>query len=331
MSTRIQLDHGEGGAASARLVSQVFLSRLGSPEVLEDAACVEGAGRLAITTDSFVVRPRFFPGGDLGKLAVCGTVNDLAVMGATPRYLTAGFILEEGLPLEDLERLVSSMAATAAEAGVTVVAGDTKVVGRGELDGVFVNTSGVGFLPPGRALSAGACQPGDAVLVSGPIGDHGTAVMVAREGFGIEGELLSDCQPLADLAAELLQAAPGLRCMRDPTRGGMATALIEICEASGVDIQLDEANIPVRRQVRAATDLLGLDPLFVACEGRLLAVVPGHQAQAALDCVRAHPRGQGAAVVGQVVTGSGRLSLHTAMGGRRPLVSLEGAQLPRIC
>jgi hydrogenase expression/formation protein HypE len=331
MGAKVLLDHGEGGAASARLVSEVFLRHLGAPEVLEDAAVVDGAARLAISTDSFVVRPAFFPGGNIGKLAVCGTVNDLAVMGAEPRYLTCGFILEEGLAIAELEAIVEAMAATAREAGVSVVAGDTKVVGRGEVDGVYINTTGVGFVPAGVALSAGACQPGDRVLVSGPVGDHGTAVMLAREGFGIATELESDCQPLADLASALRAAAPDLRCMRDPTRGGLATTLIELCEASAVGIVLDEAPLPVRRQVRAATDLLGLDPLFVACEGRLIAVVPAEQADLALAAMRAHPRGAEAAIVGSVVEAPAKLVLETIMGGRRPLVALEGAQLPRIC
>jgi hydrogenase expression/formation protein HypE len=331
MSARILLDHGEGGAASARLVAEVFLRHFGAPDVLEDAAVVAGAGRLAISTDSFVVRPAFFPGGDIGKLAVCGTVNDLAVMGARPRYLTCGFILEEGLDLAELDRVVASMAATAVEAGVRIVAGDTKVVGRGELDGVYVNTTGVGFVPEGLSLSAGACRPGDRVLISGPVGDHGTAVMLAREGFGIQADLVSDCQPLADLAATLLQAAPGLRCMRDPTRGGLATTLIELCEASGVGIQLDEAALPVRRQVRSACDLLGLDPLYVACEGRLIAVAPPEQADAALAAMTGHARGLEGAIVGTVTAPPAKLVLETAMGGRRPLVALEGAQLPRIC
>jgi hydrogenase expression/formation protein HypE len=331
MGARILLDHGEGGAASARLVSELFLRHFGAPEVLEDAAVVPGAARLAISTDSFVVRPAFFPGGDIGKLAVCGTVNDLAVMGALPRYLTCGFILEEGLELEALERIVASMAATANEAGVGIVAGDTKVVGRGEVDGVYINTTGVGFVPAERSLSAGFCRPGDRVLISGPVGDHGTAVMLAREGFGIQSDLVSDCQPLADLAARLLEAAPGMRCMRDPTRGGLATTLIELCEASGVGIQLSEPALPVRRQVRSACELLGLDPLFVACEGRLIAVAPPEQADAALAALRAHPRGRDGAIVGTVTAPPARLVLETAMGGRRPLVALEGAQLPRIC
>ena len=327
----VLLDHGEGGAASARLLSEVFLRYLGTPEVLEDAAVVPGAGRLAISTDSFVVRPAFFPGGNIGKLAVCGTVNDLAVMGASPRYLTCGFILEEGLELAKLELIVQAMAATAAEAGVTMVAGDTKVVGRGEVDGVYINTTGVGFVPPDLTLSAAFCQPGDRVLISGPVGDHGTAVMLAREGFGIQSDLVSDCQPLGDLATEVIAASSQLRCMRDPTRGGLATTLIELCEASDVGIVLDEPSLPIRREVRAATDLLGLDPLYVACEGRLIAVTPADQADAALAAMRAHPRGIGAAIVGSVVAGVPKLVLETAMGGRRPLVALEGAQLPRIC
>ncbi len=327
----ILLDHGEGGAASARLVREIFLEHLAGPEVLEDAAVVEGAERLALTTDSFVVRPLFFPGGDIGKLAVSGSVNDLAVMGAEPRYLTAGFVLEEGLELEVLERVVASMAACAGEAGVKVVAGDTKVVGKGEADRLFINTSGVGVLPPGRRLSVSFCRPGDAVLVSGPVGDHGTAVMVAREGFAVEGELISDCRPLWDLARSLLQAAPAVRCMRDPTRGGLATVLVEMAAASQVGILLEERSIPVRRPVRAVCDLLGLDPLYVACEGRLVAVVPPEQAQEALAALRAHPAGAGAARIGRVVEEKIGLVLQTAAGGTRPLVALEGAQLPRIC
>lgn len=329
--SRILLDHGEGGAATARLVHDVFLAHLGDPGVLEDAALVEGAAVLAVTTDTFVVRPPEFPGGDIGKLAVCGTVNDLAVMGAVPRYLTAGFVLEEGLEIALLDRVVASMAATAREAGVQVVAGDTKVVGRGEVDGLFVNTSGVGFLPGGRRLSSASCRPGDAVLVSGPVGDHGTAVMVAREGFGLEGDLRSDCQPLHDLAAALLAAAPSTRCMRDPTRGGLATTLVEIAGASRTRIILQEARIPVRRPVRAACEVLGLDPLYVACEGRLLAVVPDAEAAAALAALRAHPRGRDAAIIGAVQDAAPGLLLETVHGGHRPLVALEGAQLPRIC
>jgi len=334
---RILLDHGEGGAATARLVHDVFLAAFGGDGIPEDATVLDEGidGRIALTTDSFVVRPAFFPGGDIGKLAVCGTVNDLAVMGAVPRWLTAGFILEEGLDLDDLARIVASMATTARDAGVRVVAGDTKVVARGEADGVFINTSGVGVVPPGRRLSSGSCRPGDRVLVSGPVGDHGTAVMVAREGFGIEGDLRSDSQPLADLASALLAAAPGIRCMRDPTRGGLATTLFEIAQASGMTLTVRERDIPVRRPVQAACDLLGLGPLFVACEGRLIAVVSADQADAAFDAMKAHRRGQDGAIVGIVgdapTSSGGRLLLQTCAGGLRPLTALEGAQLPRIC
>jgi hydrogenase expression/formation protein HypE len=328
---RVLLEHGEGGAAMARLVRELFLRLLGEPPVLEDAAVVSVSGRVAFTTDSFVVQPHFFPGGDIGRLAVAGTVNDLAVVGARPRYLSAGFVLEEGLAIATLERIVASMASAAGEAGVPVVTGDTKVVRRGEADGLFINTAGLGDLPEGRELSVASCRPGDLVLVSGPLGDHGTAVLVAREGFGIEGELLSDCQPLGDLAEVLVEAAPGTRCMRDPTRGGLATALLDMATASGVGIRLREESIPVRASVRAACELLGLDPLYMPCEGRLAAVVPEQEAKAVLAALRAHPRGRDAAVIGGVVERGQGLVLETAVGGTRPLLALEGAQMPRIC
>jgi hydrogenase expression/formation protein HypE len=328
---RILLDHGEGGAATARLVRDLFLAHLGGPTILEDGAVVEAGERVVLTTDSFVVKPLEFPGGDIGRLAVAGTVNDLAVMGAEPRYLTAGFVLEEGLSLQTLERIVISMAAAAREARVGVVAGDTKVVPMGEADGMFVNTSGLGLLCRGRELSSGSAGPGDVVLLSGPVGDHGVSVLVARGEFGLSSQLKSDCQPLADLAAALLEAAPRTRCMRDPTRGGLATALCEIAEASCARIRIRDRDVPVRREVRSACDLLGLDPLYVACEGRLLAVVPAEEAEGALSALRAHPRGSGAARIGEVLQGAPGLLLETEGGGTRPLYALEGAQLPRIC
>lgn len=328
---KIRLDHGEGGAATARLVRDVFLRHLGSPPVLEDAAVLKGGERVALTTDTFVVRPLFFPGGDIGKLAICGTVNDLAVMGAEPRYLTAAFVLEEGLELSTLERIVVSMATTARQTGVRVVAGDTKVVGRGEADGVFINTSGLGMLPEGRSLSSASCRPGDVVFVSGPVGDHGTAVAVARGGFGIDGDLHSDCQALAYLAGALLAAAPATRCMRDPTRGGLATTLLEIAGASGVGILLREESVPIRRPVRATCELLGLNPLYMPCEGRLVAVVPADQAVAARAALKRHKLGKGAAEIGEVVSEPRGLVLATTIGGLVPLLPLEGAQLPRIC
>jgi hydrogenase expression/formation protein HypE len=327
----VLLDHGEGGAATARLVREMFLIHFGGPEVLEDAAVVRGSGRMAVTTDTFVVHPLQFPGGDIGRLSIAGTVNDLAVMGAEPRYVTAGFILEEGLEFALLERIVISMAETAKEAGMIVIAGDTKVVGRGEADKLYINTTGIGLLAPGRNLSSASCQPGDSVLASGPVGDHGTAVMVEREGFKMKGKLVSDCQPLWDLVEVLLAAAPGTRCMRDPTRGGLATALVDIARASGVGIVLQEDSIPVRRPVRAVCDILGLDPLYVACEGRLLAIVPASEADNALKALKGHKRAKGAEKIGEVVAEPLGLVLETSAGGRRPLLSLEGVQLPRIC
>ena len=327
----IVLDHGEGGAATDRLVREVFLSRLGSPDVLEDGAVVRGCDRIVMTTDTFVVHPLVFPGGDIGRLAISGTVNDLAVMGAEPRYLTAGFVLEEGLEIRLLEAMIDSMAMTAAEAGVSIVTGDTKVVHRGEADSMYVNTSGVGLLPPGRRLTPAGCLPGDRVIVSGYVGDHGIAVMIAREGFGISVDLSSDCQPLGDLAAALLDAAPGTRCMRDPTRGGLATTLIDFCRASATGMRIREVDIPVRAQVEVACSVLGLDPLYVACEGRLVAVVPPEQSGAALSALRANRKGRDAALIGEVVDSPKGLVVETSVGGLRPMVLLEGAQLPRIC
>jgi hydrogenase expression/formation protein HypE len=331
MEGTVLLDHGEGGAATMRLIREIFLAHFYTPSVLEDAAVVEGTERMAFSTDTFVVRPLQFPGGDIGKLAIAGTVNDLAMVGARPRYVTAGFVLEEGLELSLLERMVVSMAETAKEAGVRVVGGDTKVVGLGEADKLFINTTGLGEIPPGRNLSSASCRKGDIVLVSGPVGDHGTAVMVEREGFDIRGDLASDCQPLNDLVEALLSVVPATRCMRDPTRGGLATALVEIASASGMGILLHEESIPVRRPVSAVCDLLGLDPLYVACEGRLIAVVPASQADAALKALRGHDRGRAAERIGEVVADPLGLVLETSPGGRRPLLALEGVQLPRIC
>ncbi|MDK9700259.1 MAG: hydrogenase expression/formation protein HypE [bacterium] len=327
----ILLDHGEGGAATARLVEQLFFQHFGSSGVPEDATILPGAERIAITTDSFVVRPVEFPGGDIGKLSVCGTVNDLVVMGAIPQYLTAGFLLEEGLEIALLDRIVASMSKTAQAAGVRIVAGDTKVVGKGDADRIFINTTGIGFVPEQRLLSSASCQPGDVILISGSIGEHGIAVMVARESFGISGDLVSDCQPLHDLAEALLDAVPTVRCMRDPTRGGVATTLLEIATASKVGMELREEYLPIRRPVQSACDLLGLDPLYVACEGRFLAVVPPEAAERALQALRNHPKGAGAQIIGEVVDFPKKLLLKTRAGGKRPLIALEGAQLPRIC
>ena len=334
---RVVLGHGSGGTLSDRLVRDVFLAVFRDPTLarLEDQAVVaapDDGSRLAITTDAFVVRPIVFPGGDLGVLAVSGTLNDLVVGGAFPRYLTASFILEEGTPLALVERIARSMASTCADAGVALVAGDTKVVERGKGDGIFVSTTGVGFVPPGVQLSASNARPGDVVLVSGTLGDHGTAILCAREGIELDTELVSDVAPLGAVAAAVLAASPGARCMRDPTRGGLASALSEIAEASRVAVRLDEATIPLKREVRAACEVLGLDPLYVACEGRLIAIVPEGEASAALAAMRALPLARDAAAIGVVHDGApGRVTLRSRLGGERVVLRLAGEQLPRIC
>jgi hydrogenase expression/formation protein HypE len=339
MDGTIRLDHGEGGAATQRLVREIFAARFHPPKPLDDAAVLDPSvrpatgGCLALTTDSFVVRPPFFPGGDIGKLAVVGTVNDLAVVGAEPVALTAGFVLEEGLPLEDLARIVDSMAAAAAAVPVPIVAGDTKVVGRGEADRIFVNTTGLGLVPAGRVLRSDAVRPRDRVLVSGPVGDHGTAVLAARGDLGIASTVRSDCACILPLVRALLAAAPHARCLRDPTRGGLATTVHELAESSGATVVLEERAIPVRPEVRHTCDLVGMDPLYVACEGRLIAVVPAGEADAALRALRGAPDGTGAALIGaaESLGRFGHLLLRTTIGGTRPMVPLEGAQLPRIC
>ena len=327
----ILLDHGEGGAATSRLVKDIFLKHLGGPKILEDAAVLRGSRRLAFTTDSFVVTPLEFPGGDIGKLAACGTINDLSVAGATPAFLSAGFVMEEGLQIALLERIVASMARTCAEAGVKIVTGDTKVVPKGDADGVFINTSGIGHMIPKHKLSSASCRPGDRVLVSGPVGDHGMAVAAAREGFRFESDLKSDCQPINDLTTALLQAAPHAKCMRDPTRGGLATVLVEFSAASKCGFLIEEGEIPVRPQVRAACEILGLDPFYIACEGRLVAVVPEAEAAAALEALRSNSKGRDAIAIGTVVRSPKQVIFKTKAGGLRPILALEGAQLPRIC
>jgi hydrogenase expression/formation protein HypE len=308
---------------------------------LDDAAVVDivpggtgGCPRLALSTDSYVVSPLFFPGGDIGKLAVCGTVNDVSMSGARPLWMSAGFILEEGLPLADLERVVVSMALTAETAGVQIVAGDTKVVDRGSADKLFVNTAGLGLVYPGVEISGDRAKPGDAVLLSGPIGDHGMTIMTQREGLEFESPLESDCAPLHGLVADLLASLPPetLHCLRDPTRGGLATTLHELAGRSKVGIEIEETAVPVRDAVRAACELLGLDPLYVANEGKLVAVVSPESAEAALSAMRAHEFGRDAAVIGRVTPDhAGRVVLHTALGARRIAGMLAGEQLPRIC
>jgi len=333
---RITLSHGAGGKATHTLIEAVFLDAFRNPllEPLEDGASLEtAAGRLAFTTDSFVVSPLFFPGGDIGDLAVNGTVNDLAMCGARPLYLSCGFILEEGFPVADLQRIVASMAAAAARAGVQIVTGDTKVVERGKADGCYINTAGVGLLDRPLALSAAAARPGDAVLVSGPIGDHGITVMLARGELDIEADIVSDTAPLHELTAALLDAVPdGVRLLRDATRGGVATICNEVAVASQVAVVLDERAVPVRPEVNGASELLGIDPLYVACEGRLVAVVAADRADDALAALRSLPVGAGAARIGTVRDDPpGLVLLRTSFGGTRIVDLLVGDPLPRIC
>ena len=332
---RITMSHGAGGKATQSLIAAVFLDAFRNPllEPLEDAATLTlGGARLALTTDSYVVSPLFFPGGDIGDLAVNGTVNDLSVSGATPLYLTAGFILEEGFPVADLERVVASMRAAADAAGVAVVTGDTKVVQRGKADGCYINTAGIGILAGDAPLGVARAQPGDAIIVSGPVGDHGITVLLARGELDIEADVTSDTAPLGGLVARLLAAVPGVRAMRDATRGGVATILNEIAQAAGVGVLATEDDIPVRAEVRGACELLGIDPMYVACEGRLVAVVPGDAAGAAVQALRGHPLGADAAVIGAVVADQpGLVRLTTSFGGTRIVDLLVGDPLPRIC
>ncbi|SCL29780.1 Hydrogenase maturation protein, carbamoyl dehydratase HypE [Micromonospora pallida] len=332
---RITLAHGAGGKATHTLVEGLFVEAFRNPtlEALDDAAVLSVHGtRLAFTTDSYVVSPLFFPGGDIGDLAVNGTVNDLAVSGARPLYLAAGFILEEGFPVADLQRIATSMARAADRAGVQVVTGDTKVVQRGKADGCYINTAGVGVLERPVTLGTPHIRPGDAVVVSGPIGDHGVTIMLARGELDIEADLASDTAPLPGLVDALLDAAPDVRLLRDATRGGVATILNEVAQAAQVAVVVDEASVPVRPAVTGACELLGIDPLYVACEGRFVAVVDGTQAEAAVAALRAHRLGKGAAIIGRVAADPpGIVLLRTAFGGTRVVDMLVGDPLPRIC
>ena len=330
MDDIITLDYGSGGKKTAALIDEIIVPELGNAALnsLGDGAVLEGG--LAFSTDSFVVSPLFFPGGDIGKLSVCGTVNDLAMCGAEPKYLSLALIIEEGLPAENLRRVVASIKSAAEAAGVQIVTGDTKVVERGRGDGIYINTAGIGLVKyPG--LGPDKMRPGDAVLISGTAGDHGAAVMLARDGL-MEGEICSDCAALNGLAFALLDSGAQVRVLRDPTRGGVATTLCEFAESAKLGIELDEAAIPVRRDVSAACALLGLDPLYCANEGKMLAVVAPEDAQAALAALRSRPEGENAAIIGRVtVERPGRVALRTAAGGARLLQKLAGAQLPRIC
>jgi hydrogenase expression/formation protein HypE len=333
------LGHGSGGKLTADLIDKIFLPAFRNPilDKLDDQAVLTIAGaRLAFTTDSFVVTPIFFPGGNIGHLAVHGTVNDLAMSGAQPLYLSAAFILEEGLPVDDLRRIVESMRTAAAGAGVQFVTGDTKVVDRGKGDQIFITTTGIGVVPSGVNISADRALPGDSILLSGYLGDHGMAIMSQREGLEFEGAIESDCASLNSLVAAMLatpSATPDfLHCLRDPTRGGAATTLNEIAKRANVGMLLREQSIPVRESVRGACEVLGLDPLYVANEGKLLAVVRTDMAEAVLREMRAHPLGQDAAIIGEVVADHpGMVLMKTEIGGTRVLDVMFGEQLPRIC
>jgi hydrogenase expression/formation protein HypE len=334
-SNRVLLGHGSGGRLTAELIARCFLPAFDNPylDKLDDHARLEiGGARLAFTTDSYVVTPLFFPGGDIGTLAVNGTINDLATAGARPLYLAAAFILEEGFPLADLSRIVGSMRAAATPAGVLLVTGDTKVVGRGKADGCFVTTTGLGVVEHQRQISADRARPGDVVVLSGPIAEHGVAIMAARADLELETPVTSDTAALDRLVLDALATGADIRCLRDPTRGGVATSLNEIAQRSRVGIELDEASIPVREPVRGVCELLGLDPLYVANEGKLLAIVAPEDAGRVVDAMRSRPEGREARVIGEVVEAHPSLVvLRTVVGGARVVDMLTGDLLPRIC
>ena len=332
---RVDMTHGAGGRAMAQLIEEGFVRHFDNQMLRamnDQAAFAVGAGRMVMATDGHVVSPLFFPGGDIGALAVHGTINDVAMAGARPLYLSAGFILEEGFPLADLERIVASMARAASEAGVAVVTGDTKVVERGKGDGVFITTTGIGLVPEGLDISAANARPGDKVLVSGYLGDHGVAIMSSRENLEIETAVVSDSAALHGLVAAMVAEVPAIRTLRDPTRGGLAASLNEIAQSAGVGMRLDEDAIPIRAEVEAACELLGLDPLYVANEGKLVAICPAGDAESLLAAMRAHPLGRDAAIIGEVVADEmGFVTMETGFGGTRIVDWLAGEQLPRIC
>jgi hydrogenase expression/formation protein HypE len=332
---RILLSHGAGGKLSHDLVQEFFLPAFDNDllRTLDDSAVIPlESSRLAFTTDSYVVKPLFFPGGDIGRLAICGTVNDLAMAGARPLGLTASFILEEGLSIEDLKRVLASMKKAAAEAKVQVVAGDTKVVEHGAAEGLYITTAGIGAISDNVVIGSAQAEPGDAVMVSGPIGDHEIAVLMARGEFSLQGEVVSDCAPLNGLVEAMLEACPEIHCLRDPTRGGLATVLWEIAASSKVGVVIDEGKVPLREQVRAVCDLLGFDPYYLANEGKLVAFVPEKEAAKVLKAMQKHPLGKEATIIGKVTPENpGKVLLHTPIGGHRLLEPLSGEQFPRIC
>ena len=332
---RVDMSHGAGGRAMAQLIDELFVREFDNPWLrqLDDQAAFDvPASRMVIATDSHVVSPLFFPGGDIGCLSVHGTINDVAMAGARPLYLTAGFILEEGYPLSDLRRIVRSMAQASRDAGVPIVTGDTKVVERGKGDGVFINTTGVGVVPEGVCVRGDLARAGDSVILSGTLGDHGVAIMSLRENLGFETAIESDTAALHGLVAAMLAVVPGIHCMRDPTRGGLATTLNELAGQSGVGIVIHEARVPVRPEVEAACEFLGLDPLYVANEGKLVAICAPGDATRLIEAMRAHPLGRNAALIGEVTDDAQRfVQMDTRFGGRRIVDRLTGEQLPRIC
>jgi hydrogenase expression/formation protein HypE len=334
VSDKIIMAHGSGGKLAHELIEKTFLEALSNPLLakLDDSAVFDFKGRLAFTTDSYVVKPIFFPGGDIGRLAVCGTINDLAMSGAVPLYLSLAFIIEEGLPREDLMRILTSIKATSREAGVQIVTGDTKVVDRGSADKLFINTAGVGLVPKGVSISGSNARPGDKVILSGTIGDHGIAVLSQREGLSFSTALKSDCAPLNGLVAEMIEASSRIHVMRDPTRGGLATTLNELAAQSKVGIRIEEEKIPVRDEVRGACEMLGLDPLYVANEGKLVAVVAPEDAEAVLERMRRNVYGKGSSIIGEVQQDHpGRVVMKTRIGASRIVDMLVGDPLPRIC
>jgi len=334
MSENILLAHGSGSKLSHDLIEKNFLAPLANPLLakLDDSAVFDLSGRLAFTTDSYVVSPIFFPGGDIGKLAVCGTVNDLAMSGAVPLYLSLSLIIEEGLALDELDRVVNSIKTAAEEAGVNIVTGDTKVVNRGSADKLFINTSGIGVVPLGIDISGANATVGDKIILSGAIGDHGIAVMSQREGLKFSVPVQSDCAPLNKLVSQMLQVSSHIHCLRDPTRGGLATALNEFAKQSNVGIKIEEERIPVQEGVRAACELLGFDPLYIANEGKLVAIVDSHDADRILTTMKQDPYGASSSIIGEVTEGHrGRVVMKTRLGASRIVDMLSGELLPRIC
>lgn len=333
-NNRVLLAHGSGGKLSHDLIEKSFVPALGNPILnkLDDSAVFELSGRLAFTTDSFIVSPIFFPGGDIGKLAVCGTVNDLAMSGAIPLYLSLSFIIEEGFLIDELQKIVSSIYQAADEAGVKIVTGDTKVVNQGSADKLFINTSGVGIVPPGVDISGANAKPGDKVILSGSLGEHGIAVLSQREGLKFQVPIQSDCAPLNKMVAEMLEISANIHCLRDPTRGGLATTLNDLAKQSQVGIRIDEKKIPVSKAVLAVCELLGFDPLYIANEGKLVAIVSPSDADKVLVKMRQNQYGAAAAIIGEVVDEHpGQVVMKTSLGASRIIDMPVGELLPRIC